>query len=92
MLEFCRPNWSDFFYQKQISESGLGSENSLQSVTEFAVASERLATQPRSFFIIVFCSTSLILLELDGFDQHYQASVHFPQACAIDKSLQHQDH
>ena len=28
---------------------------------------------------------------LDGFDQHFQASVHFPIASAIDKAQQHQN-
>ena len=34
----------------------------------------------------------LIFLGLDRFDQHYQASVPFPQTSAVAKSHQHQDH
>ena len=32
----------------------------------------------------VFCSTSQLVL--DGFDQHYQAFVHFPLTSAVNKS------
>ena len=35
-----------------------------------------------------FCSPSWV--KLDVFNQHYQASVHFPQSSAIDKIPQHQ--
>ena len=31
------------------------------------------------------------MLVLDGFDQHSQASVHFPLTSNFDKSLQHQN-
>ena len=34
----------------------------------------------------VFCSTSQLVL--DGFDQHYQAFVHFPLTSAVNKSQQ----
>ena len=30
-----------------------------------------------------------VALALDGFDQHYLASLHFPQRSVIDKSWQH---
>ena len=36
-----------------------------------------------------FCSTSY--LELDGFDQDYQASVHFPVTSTVNKSQQHRN-
>ena len=48
---------------------------------------------PRILKWTSFWSTSLvILLALDGFDLHYQASVYFPQTSASDKSQQQQDH
>ena len=38
---------------------------------------------------MTFCSTSLPLAALDGFDRHYQDSVHCSKQC-INKSQQHQ--
>ena len=42
---------------------------------------------------VFFCSASLPLSsypELDGFDQHFQATVHFPLSSPIDNPQQHQ--
>ena len=36
-----------------------------------------------------FCSTGLLQPELDGSDQHFQDTVHFPLTSAVDKPLQH---
>ena len=41
--------------------------------------------------MVVFCSTSLPLASLDGFNQHFQAYVQFPLTSILDKSQQHQN-
>ena len=38
-----------------------------------------------------FMFYQLLLLALNGFDQHYLASINFPLTSAIDKSQQHHD-
>ena len=38
------------------------------------------------YFVVLTCP----LTELDGFDQHFQATVHFLLTSAIDKHQQHQ--
>ena len=39
----------------------------------------------KSVFVVLDCHN----LELDGFGQHFQATVHFPLARAVDKAQQH---
>ena len=39
---------------------------------------------------LFFCSTSCHWLVLDGFDCHFQASVHFTLSSAVNKSQRHQ--
>ena len=48
-----------------------------------------IRTQHLVLLLKFFCSTSYLIL--DGFDQHYQASVHFPLTSTIDKSQQHEN-
>ena len=40
-----------------------------------------------ALLVTYFCGTCL--LALDGFDQHFQASFHYPQTSNMDKSQQH---
>ena len=71
----------------------IGMESNLRKLIRFAEAIRVTKNSVLIIFVVLACHNLVLAshkLVLDGFDQHFQATVHFLLSSAIDKPWQHQ--